>query len=135
MKNDRILELKEELTSIVGKNKVLIDEKKTKFYRSGIRIGSGEAAMVVFPRSLLQFWRILEICVKFEKIIIIQAANTSLTGGSTPFGDDYDRDVIIINTLKINQLILINKGQQVIAFPGTTLYQLEVIYNWNTIKF
>ena len=44
---------------------------------------------------------------------------------SNPSGDNYDRDVIIISTIKINRLILINKGQQVIAFPGTTLYQLE----------
>ena len=73
----------------------------------------------------MHFWKILEICIFFDRIIIIQAANTGLTGGSTPCGDDYDRDVIIISTVNINQLILLNKAQQVIAFPGTTLYELE----------
>ena len=42
-----------------------------------------------------------------HKIIILQAANTGLTGGSTPDGDNYDRDIIIINTLKIDQLLLL----------------------------
>ena len=35
-------------------------------------------------------------------IIIMQAANTGLTGGSTPFGDDYDRPILIINTRRIS---------------------------------
>ena len=125
MKGDRLEELKGELISIVGFENLLIDPRKTRFYRTGIRVGNGQASMVVFPSKLLHLWKILETCISFDKIIIIQAANTGLTGGSTPFGDDYDRDVIIINTININKLILINKGQQVIAFPGTTLYQLE----------
>ena len=33
-----------------------------------------------------------------ELIILMQAANTGLTGGSTPNGNDYDRQIIIINT-------------------------------------
>ena len=125
MKGDRLEELKGELISIVGSENLLIDPRKTRFYRTGIRVGNGQASMVVFPENLFEFWKILEICIFFDKIIILQAANTGLTGGSTPFGDDYDRDVIIINTIKIDQLILINKGQQVIAFPGTTLYHLD----------
>ncbi len=125
MKGDHLEDLKDELISIVGAENLFIDPRKTRFYRTGIRVGFGQASLVVFPSTLLDFWKILETCIFFDKIIIIQAANTSLTGGSTPFGDDYDRDIIIINTMKIKQLILINKGQQVIAFPGTTLYQLE----------
>ncbi len=125
MKGDRLEELKCELISIVGAKNVLIDPRKTRFYRTGIRVGNGQASMVVFPSNLLNLWKILETCIFFDKIIIMQAANTGLTGGSTPFENGYDRDVIIINTIKINQIILINKGHQVIAFPGTTLYQLE----------
>ena len=55
----------------------------------------------------------------------MQAANTGLTGGSTPDGENYDRDVVIINTLHLDKLILLNSGSQIISFPGTTLYQLE----------
>jgi D-lactate dehydrogenase (quinone) len=30
-------------------------------------------------------------------IVLSQASNTGLTGGSTPDGDDYDRDIVIIS--------------------------------------
>ena len=125
MRYDRLQELEESLLSIVGSKNFFSDEQATKFYSTGIRVGAGCAAAVVFPRNLLQFWKTLDICSRLNKIIIIQAANTGLTGGSTPYGNDYDRDIVIINTLKIDNLILLNKGLQVIAFPGTTLYQLE----------
>ncbi len=125
MRNDRLLELEVELKNIVGSSNLLVGEKKTEFYRTGIRVGSGKASMVAIPRTLLQLWKILEICISLDKVIILQAANTGLTGGSTPNGDDYDRDVVIINTVAINQLIILNRGLQVLAFPGTTLYQLE----------
>ena len=55
----------------------------------------------------------------------MQAANTGLTGGSTPYGNDYDRPVIIINTLRINDIHLINNANQIIALSGSTLYDLE----------
>ncbi len=125
MKNDRIIELYEELTSILGRRKILTDKQKMNFYQTGIRVGFGEALMVVFPENLKELWKVLIACISFDKVIIIQAANTGLTGGSTPFGSDYDRDIVIINTLHIDQLIMLDNGFQVIAFPGTTLYQLE----------
>ncbi len=125
MRNDRLKELEQELMSIVGRDKIFTEEDKTSFYRTGIRIGSGRACAVVLPKTLLQLWKSLEICISFDKVIILQAANTGLTGGSTPDGDNYDRDVVIINTLYLDQIVLLNDGSQVLAFPGTTLYQLE----------
>jgi D-lactate dehydrogenase len=55
----------------------------------------------------------------------MQAANTGLTGGSTPYGSDYDRSIIIINTLRINSIQVINEGNQIVALPGSSLYDLE----------
>lgn len=55
----------------------------------------------------------------------MQAANTGLTEGSTPSGNDYDREIVIISTLRLDKLHLLDKGEQVLAFPGTTLYSLE----------
>ena len=55
----------------------------------------------------------------------MQAANTGLTGGSTPFGKDYDRSIVIINTLRINSIQVIENGKQIIALPGSSLYDLE----------
>ncbi|KGG14632.1 D-Lactate dehydrogenase [Prochlorococcus sp. MIT 0602] len=125
MIDDRLLEIKEKLKGVVGRSNLLIDKEKTRFYSKGIRVGGGDASMVVLPNTLLEFWKSIEISIKFDKVIIIQAANTGLTGGSTPYGNDYDRDVIIINTMLIDKLIIINNGAQIIALPGTTLYQLE----------
>ena len=58
-------------------------------------------------------------------MICLQAANTGLTGGSTPYGNDYDRPVVIINTLRINDIQIINNAKQIIALSGSTLYDLE----------
>ena len=124
MKND-FPDFKEDIVSIVGSTNFLYKEKDIFSYCQGIRVGKGSASSVILPRSLLEFWEILNFCVKYNKIIIIQAANTGLTGGSTPYGNDYDRDIVIINTLNINQIILLNNGLQVIAFPGATLYKLD----------
>jgi D-lactate dehydrogenase len=65
--------------------------------------------------------------VKADVIILMQAANTGLTEGSTPHGNDYDRPLVIVSTLRLDKLQLIDEGQQVLAFPGSTLYQLEKV--------
>ena len=55
----------------------------------------------------------------------MQAANTGLTGGSTPNGDDYDRPIIITNTMRIDQIQLIDNAKQIISLAGSTLFGLE----------
>jgi D-lactate dehydrogenase len=54
----------------------------------------------------------------------MQAANTGLTGGSTPNGD-YDRTVVVINTLRIKGIFPILGGDQVVCLSGSTLHDLE----------
>ena len=114
-----------ELQSIVGAKNVLIDEERTRRYRTGYRFGRGKAIAVVRPGSLLEQWRVLKACVSANKIVIMQAANTGLTGGSTPDGNDYDRDIVIISTLRMKKAEIIEQGKQVICFLGATLNQLE----------
>ncbi|MGH1487287.1 MAG: D-lactate dehydrogenase, partial [Cellvibrionaceae bacterium] len=114
-----------ELSNIVGSKNIYSNKSDTEFYRKGFRSGQGEALAVVFPTSLLQQWKILQACVDNNKIIIMQAANTGLTEGSTPSGDDYDRDIVIINITRIKKIMPINNAQQVISFPGSTLFSLE----------
>ena len=114
-----------ELTRLVGAGQLLTDPAKTARYRKGFRSGQGDALAVVFPGTLLELWRVLSACVQHDKIILMQAANTGLTEGSTPHGNDYDREIVIISTLRLDKLHLLDKGKQVLAYPGTTLYQLE----------
>jgi D-lactate dehydrogenase len=113
-----------QLRTIVGARHTLTGDKKTKRFRTGFRSGEGDALAVVQPATLTELWRVLQACVAADKIVIMQAANTGLTEGSTPKGS-YDRDVVLINTRRMDQLQLIRDGKQVIAFPGATLFRLE----------
>ncbi|MFY2508924.1 D-lactate dehydrogenase [Vibrio pectenicida] len=110
---------------IIGQKNVLTAEKKTDYYRSGFRSGKGKALAILFPGSLVEQWHLLEAAVQANCIIIMQAAKTGLTEGSTPSGDDYDREVVIINIMRINTLHLIDGGKQVVSLPGVSLHQLE----------
>lgn len=114
-----------DLRAVVGKKHILTSSRATERYRKGFRSGEGEAAAVVFPASLIEQWRVLQACVKHDAIIIFQAANTGLTEGSTPSGYDYDRPVVLINTLRMNRIDLINNAEQIVSLPGATLFQLE----------
>lgn len=113
------------LRGIVGHRHVLTRPSATARFRRGYRFGEGKVLAVVRPGSLVEQWRVLQACAAARKIIIVQAANTGLTGGSTPDGDDYDRDVVIISTLRLTGAHLIDDGRQVVCLPGTTLNQLE----------
>lgn len=123
--DEKIQTLLAQLQHIVGARYLLTGERKTERYRKGFRSGMGSALAVVFPSTLLQQWQLLQACVAADTIVIMQAANTGLTEGSTPSGDDYDRPIVILNTLRLNQIQLLNDGKQVIGFPGSTLNQLE----------
>lgn len=115
----------QKLINIVGKQHVLIDDNDTRLYRQGRRYGSGQVLAVVVPGSLVEQWQVLQIAVQADSIVIMQAANTGLTGGSTPFGDDYDRPVILINTRRLVGIQVINDAKQVVCLPGATLDKLE----------
>ncbi len=117
-------DLIQKLQKICGRRHVLTDARRTARFRKGFRSGEGDALAVVQPATLLEQWKVLEACVHADKIVIMQAANTGLTEGSTPKGT-YDRDVVLINTRRMDGLQLIKDGTQVISFPGSTLFALE----------
>ena len=114
-----------DLTEIVGKSHIITTDWKMYPFSKGWRYGEGNAIAVVKPGKLIEIWEVLQLCVKYDLIIIMQAANTGLTGGSTPFGYNYDRQILIINTLRINDIHIINKGSQIVGLAGSTLYNLE----------
>lgn len=115
-----------QLRQIVGDKYLITDPSKSEAYRSGYRFGNGNALAVVRPGNLTEFWAVLKACVAADVIVIAQAANTGLTGGSTPDGHDYDRDIVIINAMRISGIQLINDAQQVVCLPGSTLNELEI---------
>lgn len=110
---------------LVGDKYIITEPIKMQPYCKGFRFGSGDAFAVVKPATLLEIWNILKLCVDKQFIIIMQAANTGLTGGSTPNGNNYDRPIVIINTMRIKDIQIINDATQIVGLAGSTLFGLE----------
>lgn len=118
-----------EFETALGVTNISADPDKNEHFRKGWRSGGGAALAVIFPQTLEQLWASIKIAVSNNLIVIMQAANTGLTEGSTPNKDNYERPVVVINTLSLNDLHLINGGHQVISMPGATLHKLEESLN------
>lgn len=112
------------LRAIVGSRHVLTGRAQTRRYATGYRTGEGAVAAVVRPACLIEQWQVFKACVEAGHIVLAQAANTGLTGGSTPHGN-YDRPIIVVNTLRIRGITPILDGTQVICLAGSTLHNLE----------
>ncbi len=113
------------LRDTVGAAHVLTGEQATRRFRKGYRTGEGKVLAVVRPGTLLEQWRVTQAVVEAGCIVIMQAANTGLTGGSTPDGEDYDRPIVLVNTMRIQGIQVIRDGRQVVCLPGATLDRLE----------
>ncbi|AGT10739.1 D-lactate dehydrogenase [Paracoccus aminophilus] len=113
------------LAEVVGAKHVLTRARDTRRFTRGIRFGQGPVAAVARPGSLVEMWRVLNLAVASGRIVIMQAANTGLTGGSTPWGEDYDREIVLISTMRLKGVHLIEGGKQVLCLPGATLDTLE----------
>jgi D-lactate dehydrogenase len=113
------------LRSAVGAEHVLTGEAETHRFRTGYRFGGGPVLAVVRPASLIELWHVAQAVVEAGAILIPQASNTGLTGGSTPDGDGYDRPIVLVSTLRIVGVHLVQGGAQVVCLPGATLDVLE----------
>ncbi|MEH0194194.1 D-lactate dehydrogenase [Caulobacter sp. CCNWLY153] len=116
-------ELIRRLRAIVGRAHVLTGDAAAP-YAQGYRCGQGPLAAAVRPATLVELWRVAEVCAAADRIVIPQAANTGLTGGSTPNGD-YDRDVIVVSTSRIRGVYPLRGGKQVVCLAGASLHDLE----------
>ncbi len=112
-----------ELKTILGNAHVAPGDQASRRFLRGFRQGEGRAVAVVRPGSLVDLWRAARAVVRAGRIIIMQGANTGLTGGSTPDGE-YDRGVVILNTMRLKGIHLLNGGAQVVCLPGATLMDL-----------
>ena len=124
-RNPRSAEAIEAFADIMGRKHVLTSARATAPYATGDRFGAGDVLAVLRPGSLVDMWRALQVCVDHDLIVITQAANTGLTGGSGPGDQDYDRDIVILSTLRIDQIHLLHDAREAICLPGSTLFALE----------
>lgn len=87
-----------EFKDIMGADKVLHAEHATRPFSKGYRFGGGALFAVLRPTSLVEVWKALQVCLSHDFIVIPQASNTGLTGGSGPGFQDYDRPIVLIST-------------------------------------
>ncbi|MDX2374826.1 D-lactate dehydrogenase [Psychrobacter sp. PP-21] len=121
----RIPRLLAELKAVVGVSNVLISRSQQQSYVQGaIKAVTDATVAVVTPPSLVALWRAINICADADVIIIAQAANTGLTGGSTPNGE-YDRSVVMISMQLLGGVHLLNDAAELVVLPAATLQQLE----------
>lgn len=113
-----------QLRLAVGRRHVLTAARATRRYRRGYRAEAGAAQAVVLPGKLVELWRVLQILVAHDVVVIAQAANTGLTGGSTPDAM-ISRQVVIVSMTRLGGIYPIDTARQVVCMPGATLYQLE----------
>lgn len=118
-------ELIRELSDILSGAGLVTKPQAMRPYVKGYRFGEGPALAVAIPSRLVELWRVVNACVRHDVAMIVQAANTGLTGGSTPHGEDYGRPVVVISTLKLDMIHLLGGGAQVVCHAGATLYRLE----------
>lgn len=111
------------LKTLVGSRYVLTKPSQTERFTQGYRFGGGTALAVVQPATLWEYWQVLEACVRAGVVIISQAANTGLTGGSTPISGT--RPTVLINVMRIKGIQLINDATQAVCLPASTLNELE----------
>ncbi|TNM63625.1 D-lactate dehydrogenase [Aliirhizobium smilacinae] len=112
------------VTAIVGTAHCLTSPRQTERFRKGFRSGEGDAVLVAMPGSLVDMWKVLQAAVAADCVVIMQAANTGLTEGSTPNGS-YDRGVVIVSTLRLDRIHVLDEGRQIVSHAGGTLFRLE----------
>ncbi len=114
-----------DLSAVVGSTNVLTKPSQQQSYTQGaIAAITNAVVAVVIPDSLVALWRVINLCATADVIIIAQAANTGLTGGSTPYGE-YDRAVVVISMQLLGGVHLLNDAAELIALPAASLQQLE----------
>ena len=114
-----------DLMSVVGTDNVLTKPSQQQSYVQGAIDATTDATVaVVTPPSLVALWRAINICADADVIIIAQAANTGLTGGSTPNGS-YDRPVVVMSMQLLGGVHLLDDATELVALPAATLQQLE----------
>lgn len=72
---------------------------------------------------MIEQWQALQTIIEADCVVIMLCHRR--TGGSTPYGDEYDRPVIIMSTRRLQGIQVILDGKQVVCLPGATLDNLE----------
>jgi hypothetical protein len=98
----------------------------------GFRGKKGLALAAVYPNSSLEIYQLIHLFKQLNVGYLLQGANTSLKGQSTPNGENID--VMIIKTNLLSQMKVIDIPNQeqykiLLVEPGVSLKKAEVFLN------
>ncbi|CAJ1419776.1 unnamed protein product [Effrenium voratum] len=121
--------LPEKLRAIVGKQHVAENVIET-----GTMVGQGHALLVARPGTLKEAqevqvrlvlgMQVLKACVEADVAVYPQGAKTGITGGSVP-RDGGDRPSVVINMKRLEKILPIGEGQQVLCFAGAGIFSVQ----------
>lgn len=97
---------------------------KHKVKLTGSMVGQGTALLVVSPGTLAEAVKVLRACVSADVAVLPQGANTGLTGGSVP-RNTCDRPTVVISMTRLNKILPIGDGTQVLCFAGAGIFDLK----------
>lgn len=122
------LELISALEKIVGKSNITTSNPAK--YTKGMRLGSGKALCVVTPTCLEDFVKCIQPIVEADCTILVQGANTGLTGGSVPRNNS-ERPTVLISTQHLDTIFPIDDGERVVCLAGAGLASLAQFLSQN----
>ena len=135
------VELISKLKDICGTENVITSELEKKVYCTGARIQheNGTALAVITPTSLRDVVKALQVIVDAQCVVLPQGANTGLTGGSTPRGDNGDGDsrpYVVVNMKKhLNTFFPIDDGRRVVCLAGAGIADLATFMSsWKRLE-
>ncbi|AFZ70030.1 FAD/FMN-dependent dehydrogenase [Caldisphaera lagunensis DSM 15908] len=118
-----------EVTSSIGKNKIITDNLILKLYSKEPSGLMGNISAVIFPESKEDVSKILSIAYKYEVNIYPQGSSSSLSGNAVPL-----RDGVIVSFERMNKIKDLSITDNiVIAEPGVRIDELNLFlekYNY-----
>jgi FAD/FMN-containing dehydrogenase len=110
------------LLAIVGPTGVLSGQAAAG-YEQGARYGSGRALCVVRPRSTDEVQGVVRFCAEQRIRLVVQGANTGLTGASTP---DASGEQVVLSMERMRSTRIVDApGRTVTVDAGVTLEDLN----------
>jgi len=120
------LDLVNQLQHVVGNDNVLSSPNKKRKFEKGMRLGQEEALCVVTPLYLEQVVKCIPLIVQANCTILVQGANTGLTGGSVPRNSTTEtRPTVIISTQHLDTIFPLDGGDRVVCLAGAGLASLS----------
>jgi len=116
------------LKRIVGKNNVLSGREETAQtlpFLKGARLGKGNALFIVQPQRLKDVVEVVQAVIDANCVVLVQGANTGLTGGSVPRQQADGRPTVLVSMRQLDMIIPIDNGERVLCLAGVGLASLN----------